>query len=82
MEKIGRIYFSLWHRNALAADLLQGKIENETCAAVHLLPAADASIALISSVRSSSGYHGLLHTRSAAQLNPLFQIFQILQILK
>ena len=30
----------------------------------------------ISSVRSSSGYHGLLH------INPVFQIFQILQILK
>ena len=31
----------------------------------------------VSSVRSSSGYHGLLHT-----YNPVFQIFQILQILK
>ena len=31
----------------------------------------------ISSVRSSSGYHGLIEIR-----NPLFQIFQILQILK
>ena len=50
MEKIGRIYFSLWHRKALAADLLQGKIENETCAAVHLLPAADAYIALITTM--------------------------------
>ena len=30
-----------------------------------------------SSARSSSGYHGLLHTRK-----PLFQIFQILQNLK
>ena len=34
----------------------------------------------VSSVRSSSVYHGLLHTRSAA--HPLFQIFQILQIRK
>ena len=33
----------------------------------------------ISSVKSSSVYHGILHTRSS---NPLFQIFQILQILK
>ena len=32
----------------------------------------------ISSVRSSSGYHGLLE----GSANPLFQIFQILQILK
>ena len=32
---------------------------------------------IISSVRSSSGYHGLIEIR-----NPLFQIFQILQILK
>ena len=32
----------------------------------------------ISSVRSSSGYHGLIEIRS----RPLFQIFQILQILK
>ena len=32
----------------------------------------------ISSVKSSSVYHGILHTRSS---NPLFQIFQILQIL-
>ena len=31
----------------------------------------------VSSVRSSSGYHGLIHTYT-----PLFQIFQILQILK
>ena len=31
----------------------------------------------VSSVRSSSGYHGLIEIR-----NPLFQIFQILQILK
>ena len=34
-------------------------------------------IQFISSVRSSSGYHGLIEIR-----NPLFQIFQILQILK
>ena len=33
----------------------------------------------VSSVRSSSGYHGLIEIRSS---NPLFQIFQILQILK
>ena len=33
----------------------------------------------ISSVRSSSGYNGLIEIRSS---NPLFQIFQILQILK
>ena len=36
---------------------------------------------LVSSVRSSSGYHGLIEIRSSAA-NPLFQIFQILQILK
>ena len=36
---------------------------------------------LISSVRSSSGYHGLLEIRQQQQ-QPLFQIFQILQILK
>ena len=35
----------------------------------------------VSSVRSSSGYHGLIEIRSAAA-KPLFQIFQILQILK
>ena len=33
----------------------------------------------ISSVRSSSGYHGLIEIRSG---KPLFQIFQILQIRK
>ena len=38
-------------------------------------------LTFISSVRSSSGYHGLIDIRSAAQ-QPLFQIFQILQILK
>ena len=39
------------------------------------------NVIFISSVRSSSGYHGLLHTRRSS--NPLFQIFQILlQILK
>ena len=37
-------------------------------------------IIFISSDRSSSVYHGLLHTRSAT--HPLFQIFQILQIRK
>ena len=35
-------------------------------------------IAFVSSVRSSSGYHGLSHTRG----KPLFQIFKILQIRK
>ena len=34
-------------------------------------------ILVVSSVRSSSGYHGLIEIR-----NPLFQIFQILQIRK
>ena len=33
----------------------------------------------VSSVRSSSGYHGLIEIRAS---NPLFQIFQILQIRK
>ena len=33
----------------------------------------------VSSVRSSSGYHGLIEIRAS---NPLFQILQILQILK
>ena len=36
-------------------------------------------LAVVSSVRSSSGYHGLIEISSS---NPLFQIFQILQILK
>ena len=36
----------------------------------------------ISSVRSSSGYHGLIEIRSSSSANPLFQIFQILQIRK
>ena len=39
------------------------------------------SLRFVSSVRSSSGYHGLIEIRSAAA-KPLFQIFQILQILK
>ena len=36
---------------------------------------------IVSSVRSSSGYHGLIEIRSSSA-NPLFQIFQILQIRK
>ena len=36
--------------------------------------------ALVSSVRSSSGYHGLIEIRQRSK--PLFQIFQFLQILK
>ena len=42
-----------------------------------LLSLAILNPRLVSSVRSSSGYHSLLHTS-----NPVFQNFQILQILK
>ena len=39
-------------------------------------------LVFVSSVRSSSGYHGLIEIRSSSSANPLFQIFQILQIRK
>ena len=41
-----------------------------------------AQCSLISSVRSSSGYNGLIEIRSSSSSNPLFQICQILQIRK
>ena len=53
---------------------------------IHMAKGYDGRIGdtgtFISSVRSSSGYHGLIEIRSAAAATHFFRFFQILQIQK